>query len=189
MYESLAGRLKWEQAENEIRVRIPGRFTLRFIVEYYMIPATCIVLLYLLAKSCAVIILYFHPHPHPHQMTWWTAFISGFLSAFSLTVGAILARITARTTLTLNPTTMKIETHSAGFRRGTVVYATANLSDLRLARYSLGVTLQNHFRMNEIQFQANSQIQSFASGIKELEAETLIARMKEIYPFSNKLTA
>jgi hypothetical protein len=113
------------------------------------------------------------------------AFFDGLLSAIALTAGSVFARVNARTSLTLNPAEMKIEYRSGGIKRATRVYATASISNLRLARYSSGENLHNHFRMNEIQYCANSRVESFASGITEMEAETLIARMMEVYPFPN----
>ncbi len=184
MLETLAGRLKCERTEDGIRIRIPtARFTLRFLFGYYLIPSACILSIYLIAKGWSVLSLHFHPHPHPHQMTWWAVFFDGLLSAIALTAGSVFARVTARTSLTLNPAEMKIEYRSAGIKRATRVYATANVSNLRLVMYSPGENLHNHFRMNEIQYCANSRVESFASGITEREAEALIARMMEVYPF------
>lgn len=184
MQKRLAGRLKWERTDDGVRVQFPRHISAGDILECVVLPFAVGLFMYLFARLVVMLFMYYHPHPHPHLMTWWGALARGLEIGLALSVGSLLARATTTTTLTLNPMQLKIVWRSLGVARKTRVFSTASLSELRFAKYMPGAEIKNNRRRNEMRFSIDSRIEAFASGITEKEADYLIARMMEVYPFS-----
>jgi hypothetical protein len=114
------------------------------------------------------------------------------LSSVSLgcCAGLILARIVPRlfgkTVVTLSPSQFVIEWNPR-IRSATEVFPTAILHSFRFVERSSDVLVQNKIGQNEVQFRDTHWTHDLGTGVTRAEAEALIAKMMEVYPFPQHL--
>jgi hypothetical protein len=183
MFETLAGRLKWERTDHGIRVEYRMRGDYSAMWEFFKggwrndLPALLfLAAIFLVADFLA---------RHRHTAGWWSA--RWWADPLSLLIGTMLGRLLSilanRTILTLDPTKLELEFRRWNWKRGRETYLTTHLHDLRFAKSTRGAETQNGLRLNEIQFDDYLATQYFATGITQEEATALIAKMMEVYPF------
>lgn len=168
MFETLAGRLKWERTADGIRAVIPSRFS------WFMLLSSGLWLLIfphftyeILGKSGRT------------AATWSRSLISDFIG-FALIVIWIAMFRTHKCVLTLTPAEMRVEKWALGLELRTATCATSQLCDLRFIPSQDGITVEHQSR---IQLRRGNKTRSFGVGIGEEEADALIAKMMEVYPF------
>jgi hypothetical protein len=166
MLETLAGRLRWERTEDGIRVEIPVRvpWLLTFIsgIGMFTLPRFTVEIF---SKSMGF------TSPASFAPVW-----------MGLCLGVIWFTMifTIKHVLTLNPTEMgfQVRTFGIGVRKRTIV--NGRLQNPRYAAAEYGATF---IEMSRIQIDRDFKTRDFAFGITELEADTLIEKMMEIYKF------
>lgn len=87
-----------------------------------------------------------------------------------------------QTVLTLSPTRIAIE-WNARLWHSKEVCSTETVYSFRFADPSEGVPVQNKVGQNEIQFTSTDGTHTFGTGVTREEAEVLITKMMEVYPF------
>ncbi len=167
MLQTLAGRVNWERTENGIRAVVPSRFS-----WWFLFPG--------------LVVLTF---PHFTYEVFWKSGQAAAMGPRSFTpewIGLALFVFwialfrTHKSVLTLTSAEMRVEKRTLGLRLRTGVSATTQLSDLRFVPSQYGISAEDQSR---IQFRAGNKTRSFGIGIGEEEADALIARMMEVYPF------
>jgi|SRR5580692_4001038 hypothetical protein len=175
MIEKLAGRLKWERADQGIRVVIPARWGWLAISAAAAVVGATI---------------------EAMQLEWMipsdeALFRLGVLGAVVVALGVCAAvawiswSFTGKTVVTINQNEMRIQRRVLGIEWDTRRFATCDVRNLRY----LPPTEIRAFRTDtdpntsKIQFQAKNRTVRFASGITEREACALFDRMQEIYKF------
>jgi hypothetical protein len=183
MRDVLAGRLTWEQSPRGICVEIPVR---RGPMVGLYGPLVIIWL------SIATV-RYWHvlttPHPNDIEFTLQLVAMGIYILGFCFFVCWLVWIFTGDTLLFLDAVEMKIQRRVLGVDLSTRVLDTRQVSQLRyvgpraIATYQ-GVTNPSTSR---IQFRVSGALQSFARGVSEIEAQTLIERMLEVYKFPKSL--
>ena len=184
MLEALTGRLKWEQNRYGIRVVIPARLSwgatrgLLTDLGAYLVGFLCIFVI----AGCIGFVrgLSFHSFLESHGMH------SLYISAIGCCTGLVLAKMVPRlfgeTVVTLSPTQITIEWNTR-IRRLKEVFPTATVRAIRFVERTDEVAVKNKIAQNEIQFVQAQSTHHFGEGLTREEAETLIAKMTEVYPF------
>jgi hypothetical protein len=175
MLEKLAGRLKWEHADQGIRIEIPASWSW-------------------LAVSAAAVVA--GGALEAWQPQWSipsdeSRFRLGVLSAAIVAAGAcaIMAwacwSFTGRTIVTVNPHELKIQRRVLGIEWDTRRFATSDVRNLRYLPPKEIWVLRTDTdpSTSKIQFQASGKTIRFASGITEREACALFDHMEDIYKF------
>lgn len=171
MFETLAGRLKWERMDHGIRVAIPTR------VSWFN-----------LLQGLWLLIL-----PHFTYEVFWKSGHGPALESRSFTpewIGLALFVFwialfrTHKSLLTLTPTEMRVEKRALGSRLRITITATSRLSDLRFVPSQYGLSVD---ALSRVQFRMDNQVRSLGIGIGGEEADALIAKMMAIYPFPERL--
>lgn len=184
MLERLTGRLMWERTGDGIRIVIPAHLSwgaIRWLlIDLGVYFATYLGLL-------AIVGCVAHLQGHSFRSYLNSEGVRNLsLTSLGCFSGLILARIVPRlfgeTVVTLSPAQIIIEWNPR-IRRSKEVFATATLHSLRFVERSGGVPVQNKIGQNEIQFGQTHWTRSFAEGVTRKEAEVLIAKMIEVYPF------
>lgn len=188
MLETLAGRVKWEHTGDGIRVVIPARLswgaTLRLLKDLgaYFAAFSSI---FVTAGSVA----WFRGLSF-HSFITSKGIYSLYLSSLGCCSGLVLARVIPRifgeTVVTMSPDQTTIE-WNARASRSKAALPTAILHNFRFVERSSKTPVQNKFRQNEIQVGQTHWTRSFGEGVTREEAEALIAKMNEIYPFPKHL--
>ena len=86
----------------------------------------------------------------------------------------------------LTPESLVLEKQAGVYKTQVVKYLTEHLGDLHFVKRQPGVSVFNKRNEDEIQFQNDGVVHSFAPGISEAEANSLICEMQKIYPFPSK---
>lgn len=189
MLERLAGRIKWERMDDGIRVEMPGTMDRRNI-PYSLLRIVLIASLYFILAS---LLDWWNPFNDSHRIPMrWVMLISAAL-VYGVSECVRVSR--SKTVLTLTPSHLAAdESRSpATGSREIRTFKTASLNHLRFVRYSPetkirslpGMPVRIDLRQNEIQFDRDFITYAFGTGITQEEANALIARMMEIYPFPN----
>jgi hypothetical protein len=173
MLEPLTGRLKWERQGDGIRVIIPSRFS------WWLLYPGLLLLMF----------------PHFTYEVFWKightaateprSFIPEWIGLALLVIWIALFR-THECVLTLTPAEMRVENRALGLGLRTSTSGTSQLSDLRFIPSQYGISVDD---LSRIQLERNNRTRSFGLGIAEEEADALIAKMMEIYPFPKNLPA
>jgi hypothetical protein len=173
MFEPLTGRLKWERQGDGIRVIIPSRFR-----WWSLYPG---------------LMLLIFPH-FTYQVFWKSghtaateprSFIPEWIGLALLVIWVGLFR-THKSVLTLTQAEMRVEKYALGLRLRTSTSETSQLSDLRFIPSQYGMSVDD---LSRIQLRRNNKARSFGLGIGEEEADALIAKMMDVYPFPKNLQA
>jgi hypothetical protein len=176
MREVLAGRLKWEQRGEGIRVIIPARICKRSIwkqLRKHGLFRSSFALL------CLLLVGFFVPssgfrHAIYILIPFWLFMFAG---------GVFLILYTRRTTLTLDRTSFEISLSELGIRDGMPKrFSTDRIRNLRFVRFAPAADIRNDLRMDEMQFDLNGLTQAFGAGLDEQESIALIQRITVVYP-------
>lgn len=181
MLERLAGRLKWEHADQGLRIEIPARWGWRAISVAVLLAGGA------LAAS---------------ELEWTipsdeALFRLGVLSAVVVGVGVcfmvawISWSFTGRTIVSVNQSEMKIQRKVLGFEWDIRRYATFEVRNLRYLPPTEIWAFRTDTDPNtsKIQFQAKNKTVQFAGGITEKEACAVFDRLETIckFPKDSKL--
>jgi hypothetical protein len=177
MLETLAGRLKWERMGDGIRVELPVQFAwpnlLRNVGRWLSI--------WVLIFSPIMLVDHFHGRP----AQWGLVLL--FAPLYAATgIWEIMAR---KTELTLNPREMSI--NQAFFQKdwSKRTYATLRLHHLLYCKSRPEPTAERRAIENSVLCDVEFQTIGLFDGITEEEADALIAKMIEVYPFPKDLPA
>lgn len=170
MLETLAGRLKWERTTDGIRVEIPSHFNGWIFLQ-------------------GIGLLIF---PHFTYEVFWKhtgsteprSFVPEWIGLGLLCLWVAFLR-THKTVLKLSPEEMTVQVRGLGIGLNTGKAATSRLSGLRFVPGEYGIGIED---MNRIQLRKDRKARDFGHGITEEEADALIAKFLEIYPFPKSVT-
>jgi len=183
MLEPLAGRLKWEQTAQGIRVAIPNRRGTR---AYIYLP---LIVLWLVIASLRYIYVFATPQQEDPAGT--LQLIAAGLYALGLLffLGWLAFTFTGETILSLDQDELRIERRVLGIELASRGFPTGQMSQLvyippEKLRFSRAVYDPN---TSQIQFRSGLGLHSFARGITEGEASALILLMLEVYKFPDSI--
>lgn len=184
MLETLAGRLKWERTVDGIRVVIPARLSwgaIRRLLDSLGVYVLASLGLFAISGCIAFLHgLSFHSFMNNKGVHGL------FMSSLGCCAGLILARMVpslfGNTVVTLSPvkTTFK---WNARLRIWKDVFPSETLHSFRFVERSGEVPVQNKIGQNEIQFCDSHWTHYLGTGVSREEAEALIAKLLEAYPF------
>lgn len=174
MLEKLNGKLMWERTpQGGIRVEIPAR--LDWAVVAMGAAITLWALLFMGITPLRMI-----TQDTPGIAAWFFALV--FLALACAAVGLLVWNFKGRTTLTLDPSEMKLVRSVLGFEWSTRVFPTREVRNLRYLPSS-GYKLGRTHIPSVFCFEANDRTHTFASGLTNIEAFALIDRMLDVYAF------
>jgi hypothetical protein len=165
MLEKLAGRLRWERSCDGIRVIIPLRFS-------WLSALGGIGFLALPQFTAEVFGRFRHGAGPASFAPEWTA--------LCLVVVWFTMVFTTKQVLTLNPAELTIQARLFGIGVRKRSFATSRFHNLRFASAEYGLSMND---TNRIQIDRDFKTRNFAFGISELEADTLIDKMMDVYRF------
>gem|GEM_PF-3616398 len=177
MPEESVRRLKIRREERQIRVVIPVRINARALRDSFF---PLVLVIFLLAGGLGVGQIVASKH------TGWAGWSDLASVALGLIVGEFTILLTRRTTLTLTPEQLMLESRSGIYRRKTEKFLRQHLSDLKFVKWEPGVYVCNNWKQDELQFEQDGLIHSFAAGISEAEASVLMNEMMKILQFPSK---
>jgi len=184
MLETLIGRLKWERTGDAIRVVIPARLSwgaIRKLLDDLGVYIVTSLGLFAITGCVAYLRgLSFRSYVNNKGVH------SLFMSSLGCCAGLILARMVPRlfgkTVVTLNPVKTTIG-WNARLGSSKDVFPTATLHSFRFVERSGDVPVQNKIGQNEVQFCDSHWTYYFGTGVTREEAQALIAKITEVYPF------
>lgn len=179
MFETLEGRVTWEQRGQGIRIIIPvrrGPFTALYapLIVIWLVLAT---------------IRYWHVLSEPRQataeFTLQMIAIGIYVLGFFFFVGWLAWTWTGETMVVLNPAEIKIERRVLGVELAARTFRTDQVTRLKFIPPRRVTTQRSSLNPNPscVQYQANNKTLSFAKGVTEAEARALIDRMLVVYQF------
>ena len=170
MFETLAGRLKWERTGNRIRVEIPAR--LNWTVAFFLVwlagwtMAGRSVLAETLAK----------PNPPAFNLLW----LVGWAIGECFVTVSIIWSLSGRTSLEMDPGQLAITRRVMGIQISRRTFST---TDVRNLRYNPAGNRGRHSYQSQIKFEADKRTCSFGTGLEDAEAFALIDKMLEVHKF------
>lgn len=170
MLETLAGRLKWEQTGQGIRVEIPARldWTTLFFIAWLAMWSLA---------GWHIIMQTFTKHDAPvFNMLW----LVGWAAAECFVIASIIWSLAGHTTLILDAYVLEITRRIAGIQLDTRSFATSNVHNLR---YMPAGNRGRRSYGSQICFEADCKTRKFASKVEDAEAFALIDRMLDVYNF------
>jgi len=180
--ETLAGRLKWERTEDGITVDFRAandsktlRRGMRWVLLFTLLSFPVLALLTALLDH----LITFH-----HSKSVWVPALSGTIAG---AIGLALNLLGTSSTLRLDPDFLDIGIRRPIYPECQRSYKTRRISNLRFASRGSSRSPITFGRMSELQFDFYDRKRSCFAGITESEAEALIAKMMEVYPFPKDL--
>ena len=171
MFEMLVGKLRWERTTDGIRVVIPSRFSWWILFSSGLGLLTLPHFTYdVFLKGGRTVAM----GPRSFIPEWVGLALFAFWIALFRTHKSVL---------TLTPAEMRVEKRALGLGLRTTISAVSQLSDLRFVPSEYGLSVEDQSR---VQFRTDNATRSFGVGIGE-EADTLIAKMMQVYPFPKHL--
>jgi len=173
MLKTLAGRLRWEKANNVLHVEIPARFAWTAIVL-----GACLGILFLAGTHVIQHVLEVKDHsPQPfYDLLGWSAFLCFCAGWFLWCLGG-------KTNLILTRTELILQRKVFGLVLSTRIFQTGTVEHLRYEPPEYTCDAESGYTPSRIKFDANGTTRSFATGISDDEAFALIDRMMEVYEF------
>lgn len=170
-FEPLVGRLKWQRTKDGLRIVVPGRLNWgswrKFLVNF--------------AITLPFFVLLIATWTWMERRSMWG---DGFFIACGLLTGEIVLMINRELIITIDPLCLTLESRSGGIKRGVQSFDTAQLRSMRCAPLSRDANARSNVREYEVQFQDHFFVtHSFATGLSEIEARALIAKVAEAFPF------
>jgi hypothetical protein len=173
--ETLAGRLKWERTDNGIRVLLPRRFPWEALPGVVLAIFTPVFVDDIIRKS-------------PISGTGLS--LGEILWSGLCIAAAILAiHLSARTLLILTPNQLSWAVHILGRH---VIKRTCRNDQLHGLRQNLLVsewTGKDKVNQNVVEINRDGFYRTLASRLTDLEADALIAKIMEVYPFPQRSAA
>ncbi|MFZ1086420.1 MAG: hypothetical protein WAN35_15770 [Terracidiphilus sp.] len=170
MLETLAGRLKWERTGTGIRVEIPARF-------YWstLLGVPWLVLWWFPWRLTMIEV--FIDHKGGAFLQFWLA---GWTAGGCFVATFILWSLTGRSTVVLDPCQLELTRNIFVLPFSHRIFSTSDLNNLRFVPSQWK---SRSYQPSKINFEAGNKTHSFASGIRESEANALIDRMQEVHEF------
>jgi hypothetical protein len=173
IFETLAGRIRWEQTRTGIRVEIPTRKDWSAILAVSVIEFWALRGLFIIPER-----FFFHGQPNATQ---WTALL-GFLGVGSLASIWLLWTLVGKSRIDLDPIEFKIVRQFLGIKLDTRVFRTREVRNLRYLPHS-EFRIFKGFIPGVFCFEADDKTYRFGSGVTDIEAFALLNEMLEIYEF------
>lgn len=179
MLERLAGRLKWEQTAEGIRVTIPKR---RGTLTFLYGP---LVVIWLIIAS----IYYWHVLESPLAEAPLTnlqlAAIGLYVFGFLFFIGWLAVTFTSDVLVSLTPSELKIQRRVLGVELTSESFSNGLVSQVVYLPPGKLSTNRSDIDPNssKIQFKVDQKSHSFAKGITQVEAGALILLMLQVYKF------
>jgi len=171
MLETLAGRLKWERTTDGIRVVVPSHFNGWIYLTGIGLLTFPQFTYELFGRLTAA--------------TGQRLLIPGLIGLVLFALWITFLR-THEIALTVSPNEMAVELWAFGIKLKTRKAATSRLTGLRFVPAEYGIGIDD---MNRIQFRKDQKRRNLGHGITEEEADALIAKMMEVYPFPERVAA
>ena len=184
MLQTLTGRLKWERIGDEIRVVIPASLSWSVIRRLMQDLGINFLAFFgiLVIVSC---IAYVHGLSFSSYLES-EAVRSLYIASLGCCAGLVLARMVPRlfgkTTITLSPAQITIES-SSRIQRSKEVIPNSILHSFRFVDQAGAVPVQNWLKQSEIRFEQANRTRHFAEGVTREEADAIIAKMMVVFPF------
>ena len=184
MLETLIGRLKWERTGDEIRVAIPARLSwgaIRKLLDDLGVVVVGYLGLFVIT-GCVAYLRGLSFHAFVNSEGIHTLFTLNLGYCAGLIIARMVPRLFGKTVVTLNPVKTTIG-WNARLGSSKDVFPTATLHSFRFVERSGDVPVQNKIGQNEVQFCDSHWTRFFGVGITREEAQALIAKITEVYPF------
>lgn len=173
LFETLAGRIRWEQTRSGIRVEIPTR------KDWSAILAVSVIEVWAL-RGLSIIPERFFIYGQPNASQW--AALLGFLSLGSLALIWLLWSFVGKSRLDLDPVELKIVRRILGLSLDTRTFRTREVRNLRYLPHS-EFRIFKGFIPGVFCFEADGKTHRFGSGVTDIEAFALLNEMLEVYEF------
>jgi hypothetical protein len=173
IFETLAGRIRYERRNSGIRVEIPTR------KDFSAILAVSVVEIWAL-RGLALIPERFFINGQPTAGQW--SALLGFLAIGALALVWLLWTIIGKSRLDLDSVEFKIVRQFLGFKLDTRTFRTREIRNMRYLPYS-EFRIFKGFIPGVFCFEAEGKTHRFGSGVTDIEAFALIDEMLEIYEF------
>jgi hypothetical protein len=183
MLERLAGRLRWEQTSEGIRVAIPTR---RGTLTFFYGP---LVVIWLIIASFYYWRVLEWPLAEASLTTAQLAAIGLYIFGFLFFIGWLAVTFSSDTMVSLDGAEMKIQRRVLGVEFSSRIFPTGQVSQLvyvppgKLSTSKLDIDPNT----TRIQFRTGDKTHSFAKGITQLEAGALILLMLQVYKFQDSV--
>jgi hypothetical protein len=173
IFETLAGRIRYERTSSGIRVEIPTRKDLSAILAVSVIEIWALRGLFLIPER-------FFINGQPSTGQW--AALGGFLSVGALGMIWLLWNLVGKSRLDLDSVELKIVRRFMGFKLDTRSFRTREIRNMRYLPYSEFRVFKG-FIPGVFCFEAEGKTHRFGSGVTDIEAFALIDEMLAIYEF------
>jgi hypothetical protein len=173
LYETLAGRVRYERTASGMRVEIPTRKDWVAIIAVTAISGWAL-------RGVAIVpgILLAGASPSGNQ---WLAMV-GFLAVTFLTLAWLSWSFVGKSRLELGEIELKIERQILGFNLDTRAFRTREIRNLRYLPYS-EFRIFKGFIPGVFCFEAEDKTHRFGSGVTDVEAFALLNEMLDVYEF------
>jgi len=175
MLETLAGRLKWEATNDGICVGIPAHLSAK---GWLFPPSFGLVWLWLMGEDA---VRWAVNSAHVSAPRW--SFMASLLAIPVLILCWFLWIILTSTRIVLSADIMAIEYRVLGVRWLSLRYPNPLLHNPRLSRKNTVFPAS----LSELQIDRDYRTKALAVGVVQAEAEAVIAKMMEVYPFPKYL--
>jgi hypothetical protein len=173
LFETLAGRVRWEQTASGIRVEIPTR------KDWSAILAVSVIEMWAL-RGLAIIPERLFVYGHPNTVQWLA--LVGFASVAALCLAWLLWSFVGKSRLDLDQVEFKIVRQILGVHLDTRAFRTREVRNLRYLPCS-EFRIFKGFIPGVFCFEADDKTHRFGSGVTDFEAFALINEMLDVYEF------
>jgi hypothetical protein len=173
LFETLAGRIRWEQTRTGIRVEIPTR------KDWSAILAVSVIELWAL-RGLSIIPERFFNSDRPDTGQWIA--LLGFLALGSLALLWLSWSFAGKSRLDLDPVEFKIVRRILGIQLDTRTFRTREVRNLRYLPHS-EFRIFKGFIPGVFCFEAEDKTHRFGSGVTDIEAFALLNEMLDVYEF------
>jgi len=184
MFETLTGRLKWEQTVDGIRLVIPARLSWGAIRRLLIDLSAAVVgnMSIFVIAGCVAYLRHLSFSSYVNSEGIRTLFTLTLSYCAVLILTRMVPRLFGKAVVTLSPTKTTIK-WNARLGSSTNVFPTATLHSFRFVEPAGNIPVQNKIGQNEIQFCDSHWTHYFGTGVTREEAQALIAKITEVYPF------
>lgn len=182
MLEELEGRLSWEQKPGGMVVHIPSRRGSMFMLFG---PVIGVWLLFAAARYSVAVGPGTTPEDAESALLW--LIIAGFGVSLCILLAWAAWAFTSESMLTLDETTIKIQSRVLGIEVVTHSFPIADANVFRFippGGYSRSKSIADP-RTSKVQFKVGPKVYTFARGVTAAEATVLMRRMHDIYSFTD----
>jgi hypothetical protein len=173
LFETLSGRIRWEQTGAAIRVEIPTR------KDWSAILAVSVIEFWAL-RGLSIIPERFFIYGRPDTGQWIA--LIGFFTLAVLALIWLLWSFVGKSRLDLDPVEFKLVRQILGFKLDTRIFRTREVRNLRYLPHS-EFRIFKGFIPGVFCFEVDEKTHRFGSGVTDVEAFALINQMLDIYEF------